>query len=37
MEKKSFRSLELIWDNGIKSFVKKKKIRHNIMKLEKNK
>ena len=27
--------MELIWDNGIKYFVKKKNIRRNIMKLEK--
>ena len=33
---RSCKSLELIWDNGIKYFVKKKNIRRNIMKLEKN-
>ena len=34
--KRSCKSLELIWDNGIQYFVKKKNIRRNIMKLEKN-
>ena len=34
--KRSCKSLELIWDNGIKYFVKKKNIWRNIMKLEKN-
>ena len=29
--------MKLIWDNGIKYFVKKKKIRPDIMKLEKKK
>ena len=33
--KRNCKNLELIWDSGIKYFVKKKNIRRNIMKLEK--